>query len=88
MNHAEPPVIANGVIFAYGSGEDTDQAAFDIGLAYNNQTTLASKFDQSGALRAGCANRQRALEQRRRDCFVEPLGRAVGGEWQGLYQHV
>ena len=40
MNRAEPPVIANGVIFAYGSGEDTNQAAFDIGLAYNNQTTL------------------------------------------------
>ena len=38
MNRAEPPVIANGVIFAYGSGEDTTQAAFDIGLAYNNQT--------------------------------------------------
>ncbi len=36
MNHAEPPVIANGVVFAYGNGEDTDQAAFDIGLAYNN----------------------------------------------------
>jgi outer membrane protein assembly factor BamB len=35
MNHAEPPVIANGIIFAYGSGEDTDQAKFDIGLAYN-----------------------------------------------------
>lgn len=36
MNRAEPPVIANGVIFAYGSGEDTDQARFDIGLAYNH----------------------------------------------------
>ena len=35
MNRAEPPVIANGVVFAYGSGEDTDQARFDIGLAYN-----------------------------------------------------
>jgi hypothetical protein len=35
MDRAEPPVIANGVVFAYGSGEDTDQAAFDIGLAYN-----------------------------------------------------
>jgi outer membrane protein assembly factor BamB len=35
MNRAEPPVIANGVIFAYGNGEDTDQARFDIGLAYN-----------------------------------------------------
>jgi outer membrane protein assembly factor BamB len=37
MNRAEPPVIANGVIFAYGSGEDTDQAKFDIGLAYNHE---------------------------------------------------
>jgi outer membrane protein assembly factor BamB len=36
MNRAEPPVIANGVVFAYGSGEDTDQARFDIGLAYNH----------------------------------------------------
>jgi hypothetical protein len=35
MDRAEPPVIANGVIFAYGSGEDTDQARYDIGLAYN-----------------------------------------------------
>jgi outer membrane protein assembly factor BamB len=35
MNRAEPPVIANGIIFAYGNGEDTDQAAYDIGLAYN-----------------------------------------------------
>ena len=32
MNHAEPPVIANGVVFAYGSGEDTDQSSPDIGL--------------------------------------------------------
>ncbi|MGH9938333.1 MAG: PQQ-binding-like beta-propeller repeat protein, partial [Blastocatellia bacterium] len=36
MNRAEPPVIANGIIFAYGNGEDTDQARFDIGLAYNH----------------------------------------------------
>jgi outer membrane protein assembly factor BamB len=32
MNRAEPPVIANGVIYAYGSGEDTDQAYPDVGL--------------------------------------------------------
>ncbi|MBO0862790.1 MAG: pyrrolo-quinoline quinone, partial [Chloracidobacterium sp.] len=36
MNRAEPPVIANGIVFAYGSGEDTNQAAYDIGLAYNS----------------------------------------------------
>ncbi len=32
MNRAEPPVIANGVIFAYGNGEDTDQAYPETGL--------------------------------------------------------
>lgn len=26
MNRAEPPVVANGVVFAYGSGENTEQA--------------------------------------------------------------
>jgi len=33
MNHAEPPVVANGVVFGFGSGEDTDQAYPDVGLA-------------------------------------------------------
>jgi outer membrane protein assembly factor BamB len=32
MNRAEPPVIANGIIFAYGNGEDTEQAYEDVGL--------------------------------------------------------
>ena len=32
MNRAEPPVIANGVVYAYGNGEDTDQASPDVGL--------------------------------------------------------
>ena len=33
MDQAEPPVIANGVVFAYGSGENTRQAYADKGLA-------------------------------------------------------
>jgi hypothetical protein len=32
INRAEPPVIANGIVFAYGNGEDTEQAYPDIGL--------------------------------------------------------
>jgi hypothetical protein len=32
MNHAEPPVVANGVVFAYGNGENTEQAYADVGL--------------------------------------------------------
>jgi outer membrane protein assembly factor BamB len=33
MDQGEPPVVANGVVFAYGSGENTEQAYFDVGLA-------------------------------------------------------
>lgn len=32
MNRAEPPIVANGIVFAYGSGEDTEQAYPDVGL--------------------------------------------------------
>ena len=32
MNRAEPPVVANGVVFAYGSGENTEQAYPERGL--------------------------------------------------------
>jgi hypothetical protein len=32
MNRAEPPVIANGIVFAYGSGENTEQAYRQRGL--------------------------------------------------------
>jgi outer membrane protein assembly factor BamB len=35
MNRGEPPVIANGVVFAYGNGEGTDQAGPDVGLDNN-----------------------------------------------------
>lgn len=33
MDQAEPPVIANGVVYAYGNGENTRQAYADKGLA-------------------------------------------------------
>src|SRR5207244_9099138 len=29
---AEPAALANGIVFAYGSGEDTEQAYPDVGL--------------------------------------------------------
>ena len=35
MNRAEPPVVANGVVFAYGSGESTTQATPEQGLRAN-----------------------------------------------------
>ena len=35
MNQADPAVIANGVVFGFGNGEDATQSTVDIGLAYN-----------------------------------------------------
>jgi len=35
INQADPVVIANGVVFGFGNGEDATQATVDIGLAYN-----------------------------------------------------
>lgn len=32
MNRAEPPVVANGIVFAYGNGENTEQAYPQRGL--------------------------------------------------------
>src|SRR4029077_3164386 len=44
MWQADPVVIANGVVLAYGNGEDARQATFDIGLAYNRS---ANRIAQS-----------------------------------------
>ena len=36
MNQADHAVIANGVVFAFGNGEDATQSTVDIGLTYNS----------------------------------------------------
>ena len=41
MNRAEPPVIANGLVFAYGNGEDTHQARPDVGLTNRSKDRIA-----------------------------------------------
>ena len=41
MNRAEPPVIANGIVFAYGNGEDTHQAMYDVGLTNTAEERIA-----------------------------------------------
>src|SRR5260221_11752927 len=40
MNQAEPPLIANGMIFAYGSGENTAQAFPDVGLDFRMERCI------------------------------------------------
>ncbi len=36
INQADSVIIANGVVFGYGNGEDAAQSSADIGLAYNS----------------------------------------------------
>jgi len=38
---AEPPVIANGVVYAYGSGESNVQATPELGLGANTSAIRA-----------------------------------------------
>ncbi|MGH9628739.1 MAG: PQQ-binding-like beta-propeller repeat protein [Bryobacteraceae bacterium] len=40
MNQAEPPLIANGMVFAYGSGENTSQAYPDVGLDFRMERRI------------------------------------------------
>jgi outer membrane protein assembly factor BamB len=50
MDQAEPPVIANGVVYAYGSGENTTQAYADRGL--NDSSPLRIKASAHATLYA------------------------------------
>jgi outer membrane protein assembly factor BamB len=43
MNLAEPPVIANGIVFAYGNGENTVQATPEEGLLANTSENRIRK---------------------------------------------
>jgi len=41
MDRAEPPIVANGLIFAFGNGEDTHQAMPDVGLTNTAEERIA-----------------------------------------------
>lgn len=41
MHRGQPPIIANGMVFAYGSGESTQQAWPDIGLNFDSTIRAA-----------------------------------------------
>jgi outer membrane protein assembly factor BamB len=43
MYQGEPAVIANGVVFGYGSGENTTQSTPDIGLAFNTAANRVAR---------------------------------------------
>ena len=79
MNQAEPPLIANGMIFAYGSGENTSQAFPDVGLDFRMERRVPlSTHAVLYALDA--QDRQGAVVERRSDRDLESLERARAGQ--------
>jgi hypothetical protein len=47
MYQGEPAVIANGVVFGYGSGENTTQSTPDIGLAFNSAANRVARSSRT-----------------------------------------
>ena len=41
MDQAEPPLVANGIVYGFGSGENTTQAYADIGLDDSSKRRIA-----------------------------------------------
>ena len=79
MNRAEPPVIANGVVYAYGNGENTEQA-YAGPRPRRFQPSAHQGLNACGALRARRRNRQGALFERRSNQIVQPFQRPDRGQ--------
>ena len=47
MDMAEPPVIANGIVYAYGSGESNVQSTAELGLAANSSAVRVKNSSHS-----------------------------------------
>jgi outer membrane protein assembly factor BamB len=90
MDQAEPPVIANGVVFAYGSGENTTQAYPDRGL--NDASPLRIKASTHATLYALDAATGRELyssgEQIESFAHFTGLSVANGRVYLGTYDSV
>ena len=87
MKRGEPVIIANGMVFGYGSGEETKQSLPDIGLQFDS-TIRAAKGDARDALRARRADRQGAVVERRPDPPVQSFLRRDRGQRPGVPRHL
>ena len=75
MKRGEPVVIANGMVFGYGSGEETKQSWPDIGLNFDS-SIRAAKSTHATLYVARRTDRRRAVQERRTDHLVQSLLRA------------
>ena len=87
MDQAEPPVIANGVVYAYGNGENTRQAYADSGLA--DFSPLRIKASTHAVLYALDAETGKELySSGDQITSFNPLRRAFGSQRPRVPRHV
>ena len=90
MKHADPPVVANGIVFGYASGEDIvlrpPPMPFGTARRGRRNTWAHLALHTRGAVRVGRTNRRRVVVERRTDYVVESLQRHLDGQRPGLHR--
>ena len=87
MMTAEPPVVANGVVFVLAAGEFTGQANDEDGGLYSLAGTDEA-IDSGEVICTRCRNRQGAVFERGPDNFLPAPGRHRGCRWPSNFWHV
>ena len=86
MDHGEPVVIANGIIFTFGSGDFTQQASPEHGLNFDSSIRAAKANHVT--LFALDAETGKELLSGRSNPAVQSLLGPLRGEWSRLHQHL
>ena len=91
MKHADPPLVANGIVFGFASGEDVvlRTPPMPFGGAQENGGTPGriSRSTHSVLYALDGQTGQESLVERRDDHLLEPLQRHLGGERTRVHRH-
>ena len=85
MKRGEPVVVANGMVFGYGSGEETKQSWPDIGLNFDSSIRAAKSTHATLYVLDAQTGDELYLE-RRTNHLVQSLLRADRGERARVYR--
>ena len=88
MPQADPAVVANGVVFGYGNGEDATQSTADIGLAFNTAANRVARSHTRRAVRLRREDRRGALVERRSNHLVQSFHQPVNRQRPRVHRDV
>ena len=88
MVQADRRSIANGVVFGYGSGEDTTQATADIGLAYNTAANRAATRRTPTLYALDARTGEELWSSGDQITVLQPLHQPVGRQRTRLHRHL